>query len=383
MMKRVSIGWTVAVALGALSGLADVSRFDERIAADRSQADTNGLEWVDGLSLPLESKGFANTPRPYGRIAADLLPRCSEGVRVMSDQSTGHYFLFATDADRLAVEWVLEEKSGRDPYIPPQGLYGVDIYDTVDGRWRFVRNGRLSELSNPTNAVCVALPGRGLRPVRVYLPTRGVVRSIRLGLPKGAKLTRWRHPSGIERPVVHYGTSIVHGGCASRPGLCFTSIAGREADVPYVNLGFSGRARLEPEMADVLARIDAALYVVDPVWNCTPDMIRERLEPFLRRLHAARPDVPILVCEGIEPNGTRLPTNVAMKEVYDRLRAKRSRLSARLRYLPAAGLIPTDGEATHDHCHPNDYGSVPMGRAFARAIKACLLYQRNTAPAAR
>lgn len=371
-MKCVQIGLAVAIALGAARSWGDVSRFDERIAADRSQADTNGLEWVDGLSLPLESKGFANTPQPYGRIAADLLPRCSEGVRAMSDQSTGHYFLFATDAGRLAVEWVLAEKRGRDPYIPPQGMYGVDIYDTVNGKWRFVRNGRLSGLSNPTNAVCVEMPGRGLRPVRVYLPTRGVVRSIRLGLPKGAKLTRWRHPGGIERPVVHYGTSIVHGGCASRPGLCFTSIAGREADVPYVNLGFSGRARLELAMADVLARIDAALYLVDPVWNCTPDMIRERLEPFLRRLHAARPTVPILVCEGIEPSGARLPTNVAMKEVYDRLRAEGSALSGRLRYLSADGLIPTDGEATHDHCHPNDYGSVPMGRAFARAIRACL-----------
>ncbi len=375
MMKRVQIGLAVAVALGAPRVFADVSRFDERIAADRSQADTNGLEWVDGLSLPLESKGFANTPQPYGRIAADLLPRCSAGVRAMSDQSTGHYFLFATDADRLAVEWVLDEKRGRDPYIPPQGLYGVDIYDTVDGKWRFVRNGRLSDLSNPTNAVCVEMPGRGLRPVRVYLPTRGVVRSIRLGLPKGAKLARWRHPSGVGRPVVHYGTSIVHGGCASRPGLCFTSVAGRAADVPYVNLGFSGQARLESAMADVLARIDAALYLVDPVWNCTPDMIRERLEPFLRKLHAARPDVPILVCEGIEPNGRRLPTNVAMKGVYDRLRAEGSALSARLRYLSADGLVPADGEATHDHCHPNDYGSVPMGRAFARAIRAILLYR--------
>ena len=364
--------FAAASVLGVLRGAADVSRFDERIAADRSQADSQGLEWVDGLSLPLESKAFADTPDPYGRIAADLLPDCPEGVRYMARQSTGHYFLFATDSSKLAVEWVLEEKWGTDPYIPPQGLYGIDIYDTVDGKWRFVRNGRLSVWSNETNKVCVDMPGKGFRPVRVYLPTRGVVRSIRIGLEKGARLEQVRHPSGIVKPVVHYGTSIVHGGCASRPGLCFTSIAGRLADAPYVNMGFSGCAKLEPHLADVLARIDASLYVVDPVWNCTPEIIRERLEPFLRKLHAAHPGVPLLVCEGGEPSGVRSKTNEALKEVYDRLAAEKSTLSARLNYLPAAGMIQTDGESTHDYCHPNDYGSVHMGKVFARAIRNCL-----------
>jgi len=180
-------------------------------------------------------------------------------------------------------------------------------------------------------------------------------------LQSGAKPERWRHKSGIVRPVVHYGTSIVHGGCASRPGLCFTSIVGREVDAPYVNLGFSGCARLEPVMADVLSEIDASLYLVDPAWNCTPGMIHERLEPFLRKLHKVRPNVMILVCEGGEPDGSRLPTNDAMKEVYDRLVAEDSTLAARLRYLPADGMIQTDGEPTHDYCHPNDYGSVQTG----------------------
>lgn len=349
-------------------GRGDVSKFDDRIAADRSQVGTDGLEWVDGTSLPLESKGFANTPQPYARIATDLLPLCPMGIRHMAEQSTGHYFLFNTDSNKLAVEWVLREKAGRDPYIPPQGMYGVDIYDHVNGSWRFVRNGRLSDLSDPTNRVCVSMPGQGLRPVLVYLPTRGNVRSIRIGLQKGAKLERHRHRSGIVRPVVHYGTSIVHGGCASRPGLCFTSIVGREVDAPYVNLGFSGCACLEPEMADVLSRIDASLYLVDPIWNCNPKIVRERLEPFLRRLHQARPNVPILVCEGGEPSGVRHPSNTAMKEIYDRLVAEGSSLSARLRYLSAEGMLQTDGESTHDYCHPNDYGSIQMGKVFSKAV---------------
>ena len=372
MMARVQAGLAVLAAFGASIAFADVASVGDRLDVPRSPVDTNGIEWVDGLSLPMESKGFPQTSKPYGRLPADLLPRCTHAVRELSEHSMGHYFLFATDAGRMIVEWELEEKSGTDPYFSPQGLYGIDVYETVDGKWRFVGNGRLSYLSNPTNSFCAWMSGGGLRPVMIYLPMRGVVRRVRIGFPKGAKLARCRHPGGLERPVVHYGTSIVHGGCVSRPGLCFASVAGRKADVPYVNLGFSGCAHLEPVMADAMGRIDASLYLVDTVWNCSPDMIRERLEPFLRRLHTARPDIPILVCEGIEPRGTRLGPNDALKEVYDRLAAEGSTLSARLRYLPAKGLIPTDGEATLDYCHPNDYGAVMMGRAFAQAIRANL-----------
>ena len=109
-----------------------------------------------------------------------------------------------------------------------------------------------------------------------------------------------------------------------------------------------------------------------PLWLPKGADLRYRLEVFLRKLHAARPDVPILLCEGIEPAGTRLKVNAAIKEIYDRQMAEGSRLAARLHYLPATGLIPTDGESTHDYVHPNDYGSVHMGKAFARAISEIL-----------
>ena len=108
-MTRMTMRLAIAICLFQLTGYGDVSQFDERIAADRSQVDVEGLEWVDGASLQLESRGFANTPSPYARMPADLLPSCPEGVRAMSAQSTGHYFLFETDSNKLAVEWVLQE----------------------------------------------------------------------------------------------------------------------------------------------------------------------------------------------------------------------------------------------------------------------------------
>lgn len=371
-MKNASGLVAALVVVSAVSASAGVAKFDPRIAADRSQAETNGLEWVDGRALPLESRGFADTERPFDRLPADLADRYSPGVRAMMHHATGHYFLFVTDSDVLAVEWELENKSEPDPFIPSQGQYGVDIYrhDEKTG-WRFVKNGRLSAPNEPVNRTSVNLPS-GMTPVMVYLPTRGVVRAIRIGLKPGARLERYVRPSGVVLPVVHYGTSIVHGGCASRPGLCFANQAARQADVPYVNLGFSGCAKLELVMAEAMARVDASLYIVDTVWNCGPTAVFERFKPFVRKLHELRPDVPILVCEGGEPAGARLESNVVLKRMYDELKSEGGSLAAWLHYLPAEGLIPNDGESTHDYCHPNDYGSMQMGRIFAQAIREAI-----------
>lgn len=361
---------SVAVLLvGCPVSLANVSRFDSRLAADTSLAPADGLAWSDAAALPLESKICAETATPYGRIPKDLMDKVPEGVRGMAGHSTGHYFHFRTDSSRLGIRWKCAQTSATDPYIPPQGMYGVDIYVKVGSAWRFVKNGRL--VAGQWQETRADLPGSGSREVLVYLPIRADVLAVRLGIEDGKTLAPCGHARGDVKPVVHYGTSLVHGGCVSRPGLVFTSVAARTLDVPYVNLGFSGSARLEPVMADVMARTEASLYIVDTAWNCSDEIVRERAEPFLQKLHALRPGTPILLCEGPEAAGGRLGVNTALKAVYDRL-ASAGALDGKLSYLPCDGMLPLDGESTHDYIHPNDYGSLAMAKVFTSAIAKAL-----------
>ena len=360
----------VAVAATCLAAVADVSKFDSRIAGDGSQAAADGMAWKDAAAFPLESKVCGSTATPYGRIPADMMDKVPDGVRGMAGHSTGHCFLLETDSPKFGVRWKCVQTSAKDPYIPPQGMYGVDIYMREGAGWRFLKNGRLGGGRGGWEETRVDLPGNGMRRILVYLPIRAELLGVELGVEAGRKLAPCGHESGVVKPVVHYGTSLVHGGCASRPGLVFTSQAARSLDVPYVNLGFSGCARLEPVMADVMARADASLYVVDTVWNCSVEQIRERAEPFLRRLHALRPGAPILLCEGPEAGGWRMGTNEALRSVYDKL-AKEGSLDGRLSYLPCAGMLPC-GEDTHDYIHPNDSGSAKMAAVFAAAIAEAL-----------
>ena len=45
---------------------------------------------------------------------------------------------------------------------------------------------------------------------------------------------------------------------------------------------------------------------------------------------------------------------------------------ANLYIIHSEEMFPDDGEATIDHCHPNDWGMMHMGRAYAAKIKEIL-----------
>ena len=63
--------------------------------------------------------------------------------------------------------------------------------------------------------------------------------------------------------------------------------------------------------------------------------------------------------------------DAALKGVYEEMKSAGA-LDGKLHYLPCDGMLPTDGEATHDYIHPNDYGSVQMGCVFAKRMSELL-----------
>ena len=331
--------------------------------------------WYERDALPLEGRAFKDTgDRYFRRLPARAKDAVNSQIWHMSRNPTGMYIRFRTDADRLAIRWKLSNGNAADPLIPGAGLLGVDVYrlDAQTNKWIFVGNKRYwgnRRDAPPGETEFSWRPGEaGL----IYLPTRAVLDDFKVGVPAGKTLQPFPHADPAAKPVVHYGTSIVHGGCASRPGLTFTAIAGRELDRPYVNLGFSGNGRMEKALVPFLAEIDAAVYVVDCTWNMNADMVKTNAVPFLRALRAARPTVPILLCEGCTV-AARHPADDEVRRVYETLKTEDPALWGNLFYFSSAGMLePGDRESTHDFCHPNDIGMRRMGPAYAKRIREVL-----------
>ena len=160
-----------------------------------------------------------------------------------------------------------------------------------------------------------------------------------------------------------YGTSILQGGCANRPGMAHTNILSRRLDREVINLGFSGQALLDMEIARYMASIeDPGLFVLDYAPNAYAGLIDAEGENFFRIIRDAHPDVPVIFIEDVIFPHTAFDNRI--KDEVEKKNQAQKRLYARLKksgekkiyYISAEGMIGDDGEATVDGIHFTDLG---------------------------
>lgn len=332
---------------------------------------TASLFWRDGATLDIEGRGFpGETSSPYVRIPDRWKDAIPEGVWRNSRTSMGMCVRFVTDSPAVGVRWSAAALPPPHPQMAPGGQTGIDIYRRAPGgEWTHCRMATPDPKTKRGELLLDWTPGDECL---VYLPMRiPNLASFEIGVAEGSSFDP-PPPHAVAKPVVHYGTSIVHGSRASRPGMAFPAIYSRIADVEVVNLGFPGLGKMELPMADLLSEIDAALYIVDCDWNMEAEEQQERYEAFVRRLGGLKPAAPILLCGGCTETGVARPQEVFAKGVYDKLKAEDPEKWANLHFLSGVGQLPVSSDATTDHIHPNDYGLAHMGPVYAEAVRDIL-----------
>ena len=346
------------------------------MAAAAQAPNPDDYDWYDGTQLTVEGTAFSEEGRPYGRLPKSAQGKVPPAVWNMSGHATGVNVRFVPHGRKIMFKWAVNDPRAVDAFMGPTAMTGLDVYrQERDGTWKFAANPRFffygKDAQGRTHGGEYAMGWEPGRPCMVYLPLRSVVTSFKVGVEKGAKIEPLpRHP--VARRIVHYGTSIVHGGCVSRPGMAFAAQEGRLADVEVVNQGYSGAGKMEMSMCEAIASIDAALYVIDCDWNMTVELQRKNYEPFVRELRRRRPATPILLCGGCTQFEKPRAQEVFAKGVYDKLKAEDPALWKDLHFLGGVEMLPKEGEATFDFCHPNDWGSMQMGRVYAAAIARAL-----------
>ena len=368
--KVVGVAVIATVCTCAFAQQSEIAKWDSRMAADNAVVDTNGVKWIDGKYLPIEGRAFDDVDHFYDRLPANVTTNVNGGVRDMKHHTSGMLFRFKTDSSRLDFKWLPYSRSLAMHHMPSTGVSGVDVYrwDEKKGRWFYVKTGSVKDAEKGGSLSISWTPGT---PCLVNLPLYNGVKEFKLGIETNATVEALPpRKSGIDKPVVFYGTSITHGGCCSRPGLAFVNRVGRDLDVPVVGLGFSGSGKMELEMSEHLARIDASCYVMDCIWNMGVDLVTRRYEPFIRNLRAKRPDVPIVMAEhcdvfcGGPDNRDRF-----IRALYGKLVSEGWK---DLVYLPNTDMYSGDGEGTVDAVHPNDIGMESMSKAFGGAVREAL-----------
>lgn len=333
--------------------------------------------WFDGTELPLEGQGWSSRCRgwrrkaipqaaTYDRIPEKFLKDLTPDVAALQTHTAGETFRFVTDSDELRIAWRPRHAMMEMWHMPSTGVSGVDVYQWSDehGCWRFVRPPWPCPPKKEGAAYTWKIK-KGV-PVLVNLPLYNGIDAIRFGVKRGTTI-REAPPrrSGVVKPVVFYGTSTTQGGCVSRPGLCWPSVAGRKADVPTVNLGFSGSGKMEPVMVDVLAEIDASCYVLDTVGNMDVKLLDARFEKFVRALQAKKPLTPIVLLAYPWDGPDR---DVWVRAFYARLKGEDAEKWSRLHLLDNSSVVTPDNENTVEGAHLGDVGALRMGEAMAEKL---------------
>ena len=326
----------------------------------------------DLATWDLEGRGWAGTETPFDRLPARARERVRPPVWSLSQHTAGISARFRSDAPSLHFRVSLRFDSLDMVHMPATGVSGIDLYGRHEGEWCWIACGQ-------PRARDYELRVSGLREGRreyvLYLPLYNGVQSLSLEVPEGASVEPL--PSRPQ-PVVYYGTSITQGACASRPGMAFTNILARRMERPFLNLGFSGNGRMEPELGELLGELDAACYVIDCLPNLKPDAVAERTGPLVRGLRRARPETPILLVEDRRMPDARLrpergrfhdANQAALRTAFEALQSDGVQ---GLHYLEDLPLLGPDGEATVDASHPTDVGMLRYATCLEARLRPLL-----------
>lgn len=341
----------------------------------------NTFPVIEGQGWPKEVKNV------YDRLPARAEQAVRSDVWDLSRQSAGLYIKFSSNSDDIVVRYVVHDKQQFSmPHMPSTGVSGIDLY-AIDhsGKWVWASGkysfGDTVEYHFPRIEVDPVFRG-GNCEFRLFLPLYNGVSWMQIGVPAGKTFIPL--PLTKEKPVIVYGTSIAQGGCASRPGLAWTSILERKLDRPLINLGFSGNGRLEKPLIDLMAEIDAQVYVLD----CLPNMVysggfkedelEKRLVESVKLLQEKHPSTPILLTEhsissntGIIDTGRNIECEKANKVLQKVFAGFKTRGLKNI-YLLSNAEIGIDIDATVDGTHPNDIGMEKHADAYAKIIRTIL-----------
>lgn len=335
----------------------------------------DGIAWYDVAQWGVEGKGWSDTARFYDRLPARAEALVRPAVWNLSRDSAGMLARFHTDSRVIHARYVLHSSSLALPHMPATGASGIDLYaQDADGRDRWL--AVVKPTARTVQAQLITGVDAGLRRYTAYLPLYNGVETLEIGVAPDASFQA--EPPRTGRPILFYGSSILQGACASRPGMAFTAILGRRFDQPVINLGFSGNAFMDPEVGTLLAELDPAVFVIDCLPNMDADMVTERGEALVRQLRAARPDTPIVMVEDRTNASAWLVeglrnwhagSRAAYREAYRNLLTSGVK---HLIYLKGDDLLGDDSEATTDGSHPNDLGMVRYADAYTRVLRRVL-----------
>lgn len=335
------------------------------------------LTYHDAAQFPLLGKATQATEAHYVRLPDSLINISRPPLWELSRNSAGMAIRFRSNSTQIALKWETLINFHMN-HMTDVGVKGLDLYCWEENKnWRFINSARPTGKSTQVTLIANMQPQE--REFMLYLPLYDGLTSLSIGVDSMSVITQPQVDSPIRRkPIVLYGTSILQGGCASRPGMAHTNILSRRLNRECINLGFSGNAFLDLEIAEVMATVDASAYVLDFVPNVTAGQMEERMEKFYQIIRDKHPDTPIIFVEDPIFTSTYYDVkgaqsvevlNTTLRRIFDSLKAQKEK---NIIYVSSEKMIGEDREGTVDAIHFTDLGMMRYADLLYPVLKKAI-----------
>ena len=137
--------------------------------------------------------------------------------------------------------------------------------------------------------------GGEMEDILIFLPRNEIIKNVWIYTEDDAQIEA-PTPYKYSKPMLFYGSSITEGGIACNVSNGYNAVISRHLDADFYNLGFSGNAKGEIEMADFINTIDMSVFVYDYDHNApTPEHLEATHEPFFKRIREKHPTLPVVM----------------------------------------------------------------------------------------
>ncbi|NLZ59715.1 MAG: hypothetical protein GX901_03535 [Lentisphaerae bacterium] len=329
------------------------------------------LHYLEVGAGSLMPRGLAwyEQDKQFCRLPQAALSSLSEGVQGLAWHTAGAQLRFKSDCLHLALQVELRGPSNM-PHMPASGQSGFDLYLGSGRDKQYVKTAIPPYGADKFEQLLFSQSQAEMQEFTLNFPLYNGVKQLRLGFSPGAELCA-ASPQAVKNPVLFYGSSITQGGCASRPGNAYPQLLAQQLDFQCLNLGFSGNAKGEPRMAELIAGLDLAALVLDYDHNApTPEHLEQTHYPFYSLIRARQPQLPIIMMSMPDVDLKLEAANVRryiIEQSYKKAVAEGDKNVYMIDGFKLFGKSYRDA-CTVDGVHPNDLGFQRM----AECLQPCL-----------
>jgi hypothetical protein len=329
---------------------------------------------TEASDLTLTGKLMTDTPNPYHRVDTVRFKGFTKSENGQVRMSSGIGVAFRTDSKSICIKTAYGLRS-MPTNTAGYSARGYDLYIKKDGKWLWAAAGVVADKDPDGILNLISDMDGSMHECLLYLPTFSEEYSIKIMTEKGSTIEASENP--FRHRIGLFGSSYTHGASTSRSGMAYPAQLSRMTGLQFLSLGCSGNSKLQSYFADVLAAANMDALVLDGFSNPSPEIIAERLFPFIEKVQAAHPGMPIIFQKTIyrEKRNFNCKTDSFEAEkmaTADSLMAIAVKKYNDVYYIRCTNATSKSHETTQDGVHPDNQGYTLWAESVEKPIRKIL-----------